>query len=122
MVEPQMRRASAWRATVRVPRRRSSRAPTARRLEQILLNLLGNAVKFTPAGGRVRVDRERGADDAPACVLRVRDTGIGIPPERLPSVFEPFVQVDTSRTRGARGHGARASPSAATWPAAWAAT
>ena len=65
------------------------------KLAQILLNLLSNAVKFTPAGGRVAVEFAIGADGATtalACV-RVTDTGVGIPPDKLEAVFEPFVQV-----------------------------
>ncbi|HEX6212602.1 MAG TPA: ATP-binding protein [Methylomirabilota bacterium] len=57
------------------------------RLEQVVANLLGNAVKYTGPGGRIEVTA--GAEDGEA-VLRVQDTGIGIPPELLPRVFEPF--------------------------------
>ena len=57
---------------------------------QILLNLLSNSVKFTPPGGRIDVRSEVSGDKV---LLHVSDTGIGIPAERLESVFEPFVQV-----------------------------
>ena len=57
---------------------------------QILLNLLANAVKFTEPGGHVSVDSEA---DGEHVFIRVADTGIGIPPERLKDIFEPFVQV-----------------------------
>ncbi|MDQ4079938.1 MAG: HAMP domain-containing histidine kinase [Gemmatimonadota bacterium] len=60
------------------------------RLQQILLNLLGNASKFTPSGGRVTV-RCRGEGDRVA--IAVADTGRGIPADRLSQIFEPFVQV-----------------------------
>jgi signal transduction histidine kinase len=68
------------------------------RLQQILLNLFSNAIKFTPAGGRVEVSCAR---DGERALLRVQDTGIGIPPDQLQRVFEPFVQLDTNqRERG----------------------
>ncbi|MDF1504744.1 ATP-binding protein [Roseisolibacter sp. H3M3-2] len=60
------------------------------RVRQVLLNLLSNAVKFTDAGGRVAVDCEQGPTEV---AVRVRDTGIGIPPEALERIFDPFVQV-----------------------------
>jgi signal transduction histidine kinase len=72
--------------------------------QQVLLNLLANAVKFTPAGGRVRVDADQDAHTG-RIELRVKDTGPGIPEEKQSAVFEPFVQVDTSRTRQASGTG-----------------
>ena len=60
------------------------------KLQQILVNVLTNALKFTPAGGRVAVSV---AGDANTVTIRVRDTGIGIPPDKLTAIFEPFVQV-----------------------------
>ncbi|CAN5893080.1 hypothetical protein BH11GEM1_BH11GEM1_05150 [soil metagenome] len=57
---------------------------------QILLNLLSNSVKFTPPGGRIDVRSEVTGDSV---LIHVSDTGIGIPAERMESVFEPFVQV-----------------------------
>ncbi len=62
----------------------------AERLQQILLNLLTNAVKFTPPGGRIGIRVEPAGG---AVAIRVWDTGVGIAPEKLPTVFEPFVQV-----------------------------
>ncbi|HEX7241610.1 MAG TPA: ATP-binding protein [Longimicrobiaceae bacterium] len=73
--------------------------------QQILLNLLGNAVKFTPAGGRVRVDAVPSPDAGGRLLLRVADTGIGIPAAKLEAIFQPFVQVDVSRTRAVEGSG-----------------
>jgi PAS domain S-box-containing protein len=72
--------------------------------QQILINLLTNASKFTPAGGCVNVEATA-ASDARRLYLRVRDTGIGISADRLASVFEPFVQVHTGPTRRAEGTG-----------------
>jgi len=63
----------------------------ADKVRQILLNLVGNAVKFTPAGGEVEVTCDAGAN---AVRVHVRDTGPGIPPDKLGAVFEPFVQLD----------------------------
>ncbi len=76
------------------------------KLAQVIENLLVNAMKFTPAGGRVTLLARRAPDDGPPGVLvRVSDTGIGIPPEQLEHVFERFFQVDTSTTRRAGGLG-----------------
>lgn len=61
------------------------------RLQQILLNLLGNASKFTPAGGRVTVSATRTGDRV---AIRVSDTGRGIPREKMDEIFKPFSQVD----------------------------
>jgi PAS domain S-box-containing protein len=72
------------------------------RLQQVLLNLLTNAIKFTPAGGRVEMNLRREGDYA---VLTVRDTGKGIEPEFLPHVFDRFRQADASTTRRHGGLG-----------------
>ena len=72
------------------------------KLQQILLNLLSNAVKFTDAGGRIAVDCEPCDGQVR---LRVADTGIGIPPDRLETIFEPFVQLDQRLTRTTEGTG-----------------
>ncbi|RTQ49557.1 response regulator [Hymenobacter gummosus] len=74
----------------------------ADQFDKILYNLLGNALKFTPAGGQVTVSVEQQAGHA---VLRVRDTGVGIPAEHLPLIFDRFHQVDDSRTRRHEGSG-----------------
>jgi hypothetical protein len=60
------------------------------RAEQVLLNLLSNAVKFTPEGGRITVSCARHGE---RIAVRVRDTGPGLPPDKLEAVFEPFVQL-----------------------------
>ena len=72
------------------------------RLDQILANLAGNAVKYTPAGGAITV--RVGADGGRAHV-RVRDTGIGIAPEMLERIFEPFAQADHALQRAQGGLG-----------------
>ena len=78
------------------------------RLRQVLLNLVSNAVKFTPAGGAVTVACEladpasSGTDGARAVAIRVRDTGRGIPADRLTTVFDPFVQVDRHLTNASQ--------------------
>lgn len=62
------------------------------RLQQVLLNLLTNAIKFTPPGGKVSVSCDR-ADDR--VLIRVRDTGVGIARDQLEHIFDPFVQLST---------------------------
>jgi PAS domain S-box-containing protein len=74
-----------------------------RSIKQVVLNLLTNAVKFTPAGGVVSVRIERGTDGAISLV--VADTGIGIDPEALPKLGKPFVQADASTSRRYGGSG-----------------
>lgn len=72
------------------------------RLKQVIVNLLDNAIKYTPSGGRVRlsVRREEGF-----AVLDVADNGVGIAPEALPHVFKRFYRVDGSRSREQGGAG-----------------
>jgi CheY-like chemotaxis protein len=72
------------------------------RVSQVVMNLLANAVKFTPAGGSVTLSLERRENEA---VLSVRDTGAGISPELLARVFEPFEQGDTSLAHSSGGLG-----------------
>jgi signal transduction histidine kinase len=72
------------------------------RLQQILVNLVGNAIKFTPENGMIRVAAQK---DTTAAHVFIQDTGKGIPADRLQSIFEPFVQVEDSLTRTASGAG-----------------
>lgn len=72
------------------------------RLQQIVLNLLTNAIKYTPEGGHVGIESDE--QDANICI-RVRDTGVGIPADRLRSIFDPFVQVDRAPSRPNDGVG-----------------
>jgi CheY-like chemotaxis protein len=74
------------------------------RLAQVVANLLTNAARYTPPGGKIVVGAERSGCEA---VLRVRDTGIGIPPEMLTRIFDMFTQVDPApgQARGGLGIG-----------------
>jgi two-component system, cell cycle sensor histidine kinase PleC len=74
-----------------------------RALRQVLLNLLSNAVKFTPAGGTVSIAAERRADGSVAVI--VSDTGLGIAPEDLARLFQPFQQADNTRRHNPEGTG-----------------
>ena len=78
----------------------------ARRLRQVLVNLVGNAVKFTPVGEVVvRVRRAYAGDHRVGLDFIVQDTGIGIPPEKQQMIFESFTQADASTTRRFGGSG-----------------
>jgi len=72
------------------------------RVEQIINNLLSNALRYTPTGGQIRLGLGEGAG---ALVLTVRDSGAGIPEEALPHVFERFYRADRSRSRAEGGSG-----------------
>jgi signal transduction histidine kinase len=71
-------------------------------VQQILLNVLSNAVKFTERGGHLQV-RCSGAGDRVR--IQVRDTGVGIPAEKLESIFEPFVQIGRALNSPTEGTG-----------------
>jgi heavy metal sensor kinase len=72
------------------------------RLREVFYNLLDNAIKYTPEGGTVEVGL---GQQGQAAVVTVRDTGIGIPPEHLPRVFDRFYRVDKARSRAEGGTG-----------------
>ena len=72
------------------------------KVQQIVLNLLSNAVKFTESGGEVALACAR---ERAQVLVRVQDTGIGVPADQLARVFEPFVQIDATLTRTREGTG-----------------
>lgn len=74
----------------------------AEKLRQILINLLSNAIRYTPEGGRVEVYCEASGDDV---LIHVSDTGVGIPADKLEAIFEPFVQVDRAYAGQRQGTG-----------------
>lgn len=82
------------------------------RLKQVLVNLIGNAISFTPTGGEIVVGLGKSANQAK---LTVRDTGPGIAPEDLPHVFERFYRGEKSRTRSRDGKGFGLGLSIAYW-------
>lgn len=75
------------------------------RVQQIVLNLVTNAIKFTPPGGRILVEASPCDDNSAMACIRVSDTGIGIAPEKLESIFEPFVQLAARPLSGQEGLG-----------------
>ena len=72
------------------------------RMMQVLINLIGNALHYTPPGGHVAVLLDQLGDDVR---IQIQDTGIGIPAEHLPHIFERFYRVDKSRSRAGGGSG-----------------
>jgi PAS domain S-box-containing protein len=88
--------------TSSLPNARIHLSADSTRLAQLIGNLLNNACKFTPPGGRISLDVTQENNEA---VVRVVDNGIGIPPEQLATIFEMFVQGDTSLERAQSGLG-----------------
>ncbi|WP_446359312.1 hybrid sensor histidine kinase/response regulator [Coleofasciculus sp. G2-EDA-02] len=85
-----------------VPTQKDRFQADPRRLRQILFNLLGNAIKFTPAGGQVTL---RGWREHNLAVFQIEDTGIGIPQEQIPLMFQKFQQLETTYQRTYEGTG-----------------
>jgi signal transduction histidine kinase len=104
MVEPQLA-SKGLSCTVERPAAPIRVRADREKMLQIMLNLLCNAIKFTPTGGRVTIDFSGSGPDAEQAQVRVADTGIGIPRGKQESIFEPFVQVNTGPTRTAEGAG-----------------
>jgi two-component system phosphate regulon sensor histidine kinase PhoR len=74
----------------------------AERMQQVVTNLVHNAIKFTPSGGRVEVLATAGQNEV---IISVRDTGVGIPADDLPRIFERFYKADRARAGGGTGLG-----------------
>jgi signal transduction histidine kinase len=74
----------------------------AARMHQALLNTLDNAVKYNRDGGNLRVTLRREAED---CIIEITDTGIGIPKEALPHIFDRFFRADKARSQDIQGNG-----------------
>ncbi len=101
LIAPQVR-TRGLRLEVDAPDENLNVIADADKLQQVLLNLLTNAVKFTPPGGRIRVSH-RASDEL--VTVTVADTGRGIPAGKLDTIFEPFVQIDARLTRSQEGVG-----------------
>jgi predicted ATPase/signal transduction histidine kinase/ActR/RegA family two-component response regulator/tRNA A-37 threonylcarbamoyl transferase component Bud32 len=81
-----------------------------RRMRQVLINLLNNAVKFTPAGGKITIEVSQlqpKSTDRNTSIVRIAtiDTGIGISPDNLARLFQPFMQIDSTLSRKSQGTG-----------------
>jgi two-component system phosphate regulon sensor histidine kinase PhoR len=99
-------RAQSERAGLRLETRIESNLPRAlvdeARIEQVLVNLIHNAIKFTPPGGRIDITAKADSD---RLVVSVSDTGVGISADDLPRVFERFYKADRARAGGGTGLG-----------------
>jgi len=95
-------RAAAARVEIRIEARPAQVAADANRLQQVVTNLMGNAIQFTPPGGLITASVEAIEDDV---VITIADTGVGIDESLLPHIFERFRQSADPRQRGHRGLG-----------------
>jgi signal transduction histidine kinase len=100
--EPLADRAADHRVRFETATNSSTIKADADALRQIFTNLFDNALRHTPTGGRIRVATERAGEDT---LVRVSDTGSGIPAEHLPRIFERFYRVDPGRSRQEGGTG-----------------
>jgi signal transduction histidine kinase/DNA-binding response OmpR family regulator len=101
LIAPQLQ-AKGLAYEVTLPPRTLTVVADPEKLQQIIVNLLSNAVKFTPRDGRITVACMA---HATTVSISVRDTGRGIPPDKLEAIFEPFVQVERALTRETEGSG-----------------
>jgi PAS domain S-box-containing protein len=103
MIQPQLARKRLT-YEQRIPRELIVRADREK-AQQIFINLLSNAVKFTPSHGQITIDASAAAERPCVVAVSILDNGVGIPAEKLDTIFDPFVQVDPSHTRTAEGSG-----------------
>src|SRR5206468_4155891 len=103
VLQPLQRQAAAKRITLELRAHRPAIVEAdEQQLSQVLVNLIDNGLRFTPAGGSVTVDLD--VEDVYATIV-VSDTGIGIPYKDIPYIFERFFVADRSRARGVTGAG-----------------
>jgi signal transduction histidine kinase len=102
MIEPQIT-ARGLVLDINIPNQFPRVRADREKLQQILLNLLTNATKFTDPPGRIWIEAEVDSKSSEEVLVHVRDTGTGIPSDKLDAIFDPFVQVDSSHSR--TGHG-----------------
>ena len=74
----------------------------AERVQQVVMNLVHNAIKFTPSGGSIKISAQYDTEEV---AVSVRDTGVGISAEDMPRIFERFYKGDRSRSTGGTGLG-----------------